>query len=69
MQTQEPYLALKIDPGIMTDAEWGKQLGISPVTWWRIRNGHTKPSAALVARMSLAFPETSLDDLFEARRD
>jgi hypothetical protein len=74
--TTEPFLALRwseiaqlsADHDLTSDAKWGEKLGISPVTWWRIRNGHAKPSAVLVARLKLAFPELSLDALLEVQR-
>lgn len=70
----EPYLAVRWPSverlgeksGLSSDREWAEKVGVSSVTWWRLRNGHTKPSAGLLARLKFAFPEARLDELFEA---
>ncbi len=51
---------------IRSEADLARIIGIDPATLYRVSSGRTTPSNGFIARMRLAFPTVSLDQLFTA---
>lgn len=69
----QPVLNLRMDKiqqlcdanGIASLRDLSARIGVSPSTLWRVDQGIAKPSPGLIARIKLAFPMVSFDDLIE----
>jgi transcriptional regulator with XRE-family HTH domain len=55
--------------GISTDAELARVIGVNPATLYRVREGKTVASNEFLAKVADAFPNASLDHLFELVKD
>lgn len=56
--------ALRDAHGIATDAELARRIGVHPGTLLRIREGKVIASNEFLAKLAVAFPHVSKDDLF-----
>lgn len=50
--------------GIGTDAELARVIGVDPATLYRVREGKTIASNEFLAKVAMAFPNASFDQLF-----
>lgn len=70
---EKPVLMLRLDKlgqlceanGIASMRDLAVRIGVDPSTMWRVENGIQKPSPGLIARLKLAFPLVSFDELIE----
>lgn len=70
---EKPVLVLRMDRieqlceanGIASMRDLSARIGVDPSTLWRVENGILKPSQGLIARIKLAFPLVSFDELIE----
>lgn len=58
-----PIKTRRINAGIETN-EAVEQLGISKSTFYKLEQGHQKPSAELIARMAKLY-KCTIDDIFK----
>jgi len=69
----QPVLKLRMDKvqqlcevnGIASMRDLSTRIGVAPSTLWRVEQGLAKPSPGLIARIKLAFPMVSFDELIE----
>lgn len=70
--TRDPHLKINLSRldslrdahGIPTDAELARRIGVHPGTLMRVREGSTIASNQFLAKLALAFPHVTKDDLF-----
>lgn len=59
-----PIKLRRLNLGITDTEEAVKKLGISKSTFYKLEQGHQKPSAELIARMAKAY-ECTTDEIFK----
>lgn len=62
LNTEKLYELRKAN-GIETEAELARKIGVDPASLYRYTTRGAAPSGSVIARIKMAFPLVSLDDL------